>query len=179
MYFLINIISLVRSYFWKCILEFQFWRFRYVPISSADKLGTSLWCVVSSENDSSGTKNCVDTLTIAFLVAGLYANFDVLDFRLLTSWRFTINNFPWTTGGRERCTICKSCQDRDCSSGRAGWPYLVRFCSDTDNFVHENVLSGSEELQNFPGWKSTVHNQSGFETFKFQPTRWSTMWPDC
>lgn len=70
-----------------------------------------------------------NTLTIAFLVAGLYANFDVLDFRLLTSWRFTINNFPWTTGGRERCTICKSRQDRDCSSGRAGWPYLVRFCS--------------------------------------------------
>ena len=120
-----------------------------------------------------------NTLTIAFLVAGLYANFDVLDFRLLTSWRFTINNFPWTTGGRERCTICKSRQDRDCSSGRAGWSYLVRFCSDTDNFVHENFLSGSEELQNFPGWKSTVHNQSGFETFKFQPTRWSTTWPDC
>lgn len=35
-----------------------------------------------------------NTLTIAFLVAGLYANFDVLDFRLLTPWRFTINNFP-------------------------------------------------------------------------------------
>lgn len=91
-----------------------------------------------------------NTLTIAFLVAGLYANFDVLDFRLLTSWRFTINNFPWTTGGRERCTICKSCQDRDCSSGRAGWPYLVRFCSDTDNFVHEMFSPALKSYRIFP-----------------------------
>ena len=71
----------VWSHIWKRILELERWRICILSVPSPDKLGTSLWRVVSSENDASGNEWKWSSFSLEY-----GKHFVWLRFCLLSAW---------------------------------------------------------------------------------------------